>query len=308
MLLIGLVGGTGILLGALGLAQWVQAMTERQAAIAFLARACPREAAPDGPPAILRWWRETPLAGRIQAGLDRAGLPWRSEHAVLVWTGGTLLSTWLLYTFFPFTLLAAFIWSTLVVQLGWLLFLRMRRASWDASFRAALPGNVRLMANILRAGRSLPRALEQAGQEGVPPCAGVWRRMAQEMALGESLHACLARTVKRLPLSELQWIAALMAVLYESGGDLPAALDEVASAIEAEEQARQEMWNLTADARSVAFILPGMGVALLFVMGTVIPNFFAVLFQPIGLIVLALFALVQTGILFLVRYVAQVRL
>jgi len=308
MLVSGLLGGLGIVLGALGLALWAQAAMERRLATAFLERACPKVTEPAGPPGILRWWRETAIAGRIQDGLDRAGMPWRSEHAVLIWVGVTLLVAWFLHAFFPFTLLAAFMWATLVVQIGWHFFLRMRRASWDAAFRAALPANVRLMANILRAGRSLPRAIEQAGRDGPAPCAQVWRRVAQEMALGEPLDQCLTRTVTRLPLPALQWIAALMTVLYESGGDLPGALDEVASTIESDEQARREMWNLTADARSIAFILPGMGLALLMVMGLVIPNFFAVLFQPLGLIILAAFVLIQTGILFLVRYVAQVRL
>lgn len=308
MLLTAICGSAGLFLGTLGLVQAIQAAIERKEATAFLDRTCPRQAEPKGPSAILQWWRETPIAGRIQRGLDRAGLSWSSEHALLVWTGATLVVTWFLHNFFPFTWLAAFVWSTVVVQIGWALFLRARRNSWDAAFRDALPGSTRLIANSLRAGRSLPRALEQAGQEGQPPCAGVWRRLGQEMALGEPLEACFARLTARLPLPSLQWIAALMIVLYESGGDLPGALDEVASTIEAEEQTRREMWSMTSDARAVAFILPGMGAALLMVMGIVIPNFFAVLLQPIGLLIVGLFALVQIGIIFLVRFVAQVRL
>lgn len=298
-------GGLAILVGALGLAQWVQATLERREAVDFLDRACPRA---ERAPAAQTRWQKSFVAQGLLHGLERANLPWRPEHALLVLAGATIIVTWFLHAFFRFFVPAAFWWATLVVQIGWRLFLHLRRASSDAAFRAALPGNLRLIANVLRVGRSLPRAIEQAGLEGQAPCAVLWRRIAQEMALGEPLDGSLSRAISRLPLPQLQWIAALMTVLYESGGDLPGALDEAATTIETDEQTRKELWNLTADARAIAFILPGMGVVLLFVMGTVIPNLFVVLLRPIGLLILGLFALVQTAILVLVRYVAQVRL
>lgn len=206
-------GSAAVALLGIGVILLIQARREQAQLKAAVGRFAPPAATGAGSP-LQEWWRSASLSEYIQASVTRAGLPWSSEQVLLVWAVLTVLAAAVLRFMFHFAWLSALLWGELAVQLGWWAYRVQRRKVWEARLRADLPRSLRLMANVLRTGRSLPAAIRQVGEDRASPCAPVWARVAAELDLRQPLHEVLPRTTRDVPLPALGWLTPLMLVLF----------------------------------------------------------------------------------------------
>ncbi len=158
-----------------------------------------------------------------------------------------------------------------------------RRRDGPATARARLGEAAAVMASALRAGASLPQALEVAADDVGPPLALELEQVLARQRVGVSLHRALAEFADRQGTAESAHLVTVLDVGRHVGPGLPALLDEVAAAIRERVGAEREVAALTAQARLSGKVLSLLPIGFfLFVLLTSRQEVLSVLGTPSG--------------------------
>lgn len=129
-----------------------------------------------------------------------------------------------------------------------------------------LPEALRLLANSLQAGMSLPSGLALTAQQVQPPLATELALIVQRHRTGESLAAAFSDFQRRASTSIVQFFTFVILMSVRHGGQQADLLTRMADAIQQQHYARQRILSLSAQARlqgRVMFFLPlGLFLAL----------------------------------------------
>lgn len=117
-----------------------------------------------------------------------------------------------------------------------------------------LPTVMRL-AGVLRAGGSLPQAMEAVSQDGPSPTREEFARALDEVAVGQSVDDALERLADRIGTADYMILSQILSVQRRLGGNLPQVLDTIADTIRDRITLRQEVETLTAQQRLSTWIL-----------------------------------------------------
>jgi tight adherence protein B len=153
----------------------------------------------------------------------------------------------------------AFVTPTVVIR-----FLKRRR---DRKFGVQLVDALVAMGNSLRAGHSLPAALELIARESENPMGQEIRLLTQEMRLGVSMEDALLHLHERMPGEDLDILISSILISREVGGNLAEVFDNIADTIRDRHRIQGKINSLTAQGK-----LQGLIVALLPVMIAVFLN------------------------------------
>lgn len=277
----------------------------RRRALWLAAPACP----PDpGPLSLLADRFDAGALGRrLRRELVRANLDlrpaWFALGVVLLLAGAWLFaSRWLgLRSPLDFTLAALVAW--LVPRTG----LRVRRQRLAEQLGAQVSEVAGRLAAGLRAGLTVPQALERAAAETPAPAGPLLRRVDGELKLGRPLADALETLVERVGSDEVRMLATAMLLQRELGGDLAGALATLARALAERQVAAREVAALTAEVRSVAGLLPLMPLLAGLFLNLIQPGFLNVLATPAGLVLLAAFLAVQGTAWRILRALAEMQ-
>jgi tight adherence protein B len=130
-----------------------------------------------------------------------------------------------------------------------------RQGAWRRILQDQLPDALFLLARSIRAGRSLDQALQLVGEQGVPPLAREFARLARQLELGLSLSQALRGTAARLGLVDFNVFAAVVSLHRATGGGLPVILDRLAITTRDRNQFRGQYRAATALGRYCAGFL-----------------------------------------------------
>lgn len=120
-------------------------------------------------------------------------------------------------------------------------YLAMRRRKRELAFVEALPEVVRTLARVSAVPRPLPEVLALTADRVPDPAASELRLVAQHMEFGWTLGDALRELEARLPSEELALLIGVLVVAGPAGGDLPLALNGIASALETRRRAAREV-------------------------------------------------------------------
>jgi len=126
-----------------------------------------------------------------------------------------------------------------------------------------------LLASGLRAGYSVPQAIELVAKHSPEPTASEFGLAAQEIALGEPLHDAIARLARRTANKDYQLVAIIVRVQHEVGGNLALILDSVGNTLRERFELRRQVNALTAQQKlssGVLTVLPFAMLLFVFVM------------------------------------------
>jgi tight adherence protein B len=196
------------------------------------------------------------VAPVIRAGREGVGptAPERRRLAVLAaaalagagWLAGGMLAAAVAATAGPALAMAA---------------VRARRRRFRAALAAAAPSVARTLADALAAGHSVRGAVEIAAH-GIGGAAGhELRATAHALRLGAPTEAELERLRRRAGAPAWDAIVAGILLQRDAGGDLPALLRDLATALEAAARQDREALAATAQARFTARLVLGMPLA-----------------------------------------------
>lgn len=176
------------------------------------------------------------------------------------------------------------------------------------AFEEQLPGSLQLIAGGLRAGHSLPQAIDALVQEAESPTRDEFRRALFETQLGHTLPEALRALALRVRSEDFDWMVQAIEIQREVGGDLAAVLDNVTRTIRDRTKVRRQIDTLTAEGRLSGVVLFLLPIVVLLFLGVTNPGYLDVLFTTVaGTVMLVVAgALMVAGGLWLRRIVRLV--
>lgn len=187
----------------------------------------------------------------------------------------------------------------LLVVLGARAIIAHKLAKRRAAFAEQLDDTLQLVASGLRAGHSLPAALDAVALETESPTAEEFARVLNKHRIGFDLGEALEECAVRMQSDDLAWTAQAVAIHREVGGNLGEVLDHVGDTIRERNQIRRQVNTLSAEGKMSANVLILLPVAIAAVLMVISPNYLTVFVEsPIGWALIA-----ASLVLFAIGYV-----
>ncbi|WP_197337896.1 type II secretion system F family protein [Ralstonia solanacearum] len=146
------------------------------------------------------------------------------------------------------------------------LYVLHRRTRRLLKLEAQLPEATDLISRALRAGHSLPAALEMAGTELPAPIGAELAIVFSQINYGVPMNDAFTGLTDRVPVDDLRYLVIAIMIQRESGGNLAEILDNVGTLIRKRLQLLDKVRVLSAEGRLGGWILsllpPVMGVAI----------------------------------------------
>lgn len=204
------------------------------------------------------------LGDRLQEMIDQAGMRTSSERVLLVAAGVGL---------FGAVLVGLPLQSPLGAVIGGLLLapipiivVQVRRNRRLEAMRAQLPDCFDLMGRILRAGQTLPQALQSVAEEFSQPVAGEFSYCNEQQNLGLAPELAFRDLARRTGLIEIKVFVLAMLVQRQTGGNLAELLEKLGSIVRDRYRMRGKIQSLTAEGRLQAIILLGLPIVVFLAM------------------------------------------
>jgi tight adherence protein B len=137
-----------------------------------------------------------------------------------------------------------------------------------------------LMTGAVRAGYSLPQAVEVVSKEMRSPASEEFRRVRHEIGLGLSLSQALNNLVARMENDDLYLVVTAININSQVGGNIVTMLEAVTNTIRERIRLFSEVRVLTAQQRFGSYILTFMPIAMLAAMFFLNPTYMIRLFDP----------------------------
>lgn len=173
--------------------------------------------------------------------------------------------------------------------------------------RAQLPEAIVGLATSVRAGLSLPQAVQAAGERVPEPLGPEFRAVGEACALGATLERALDALERRAPLAETRLLVAGCKLSRVTGGALAPLLDRLADTLRERERLRGQVRALTAQGRLSGAVVGSLPVLLLGGMAVFDPAFLRPMVStPAGWLMLGAAVCLELLGLFAIRAVTRV--
>ena len=133
--------------------------------------------------------------------------------------------------------------------------LRIRADRRKAAFEGQLADSLQLLAGSLRAGYSVPQAIDAIVREGEEPMSTELGRALVEARLGLQLEDALDSVARRMASLDFSWVVMALRIQRDVGGNLAEVLSNVAATLRERERLRRQVRVLSAEGRLSAWIL-----------------------------------------------------
>src|SRR6266513_1276518 len=294
ILLISLIAGVGVLLAGFALAmpsarsakdgapRWESAITPQEASLRDRINR-PFQAIAD------RSNRQHRLNGGLTLAehLARADLKLRTSEFVMIQVG--LLVAAALFSLWRCGFAPQFVVAVVVAYLIPMRYVKWRQGRRLKAFNSRLPDTLSLLSNAMKAGLSLPQAIESVSQTASPAIADELTRVMRETKLGTSTPAALANMVRRVGSEDLDLVVTAIAIQSAVGGNLARVLDGISHTIRQRIQIKAQIGAMTAQMRASGWIITLLPFIVAAVLNIITPTYFRVMFtEPAGRVLLGL--------------------
>jgi tight adherence protein B len=165
-----------------------------------------------------------------------------------------------------------------------------RRASaWYRHFDELLADHLVVLSSSLRAGHSLLQAVAHVAEEADERTAAEWHELVRQTRVGVSVEDALDNMVERVGNRDLQWIALVVRVQHQVGGNMAEMFDIVADTVRQRHRLRAQISTLTAQGRMTRWILVAAPFAIGGVVFLISPQYvLQFLADPTGRVLIAI--------------------
>jgi tight adherence protein B len=162
-----------------------------------------------------------------------------------------------------------------------------------------------LLSNALKAGLSLPQAMETVANNTVAPIADELGRVIREMNVGSATERALTNMVRRTGSEDLDLIVTAITIQASVGGNLARILDSISHTIRQRVHIKGQISAMTAQARASGWVITLLPVIVATILYFITPTYFRAMFQDrLGIeLLLAAGVSVAVGNLFIRRIV-----
>jgi tight adherence protein B len=180
-------------------------------------------------------------------------------------------------------------------------------ASRARKVESQLPAALLLIADTLRAGRSLGMAIDQVGHSAQPPLGDEFARASRQIAMGKPVEDAIMVMADRTGVRDLELLSASISVARVTGGDLPRLLNSMAAVARSRRALAGQMRAMTAQAQTTSWVLSALPLIVGLVAYFAAPAYFRpMLTQPAGWAFLTIAGvLVASGLLIMRGIIAR---
>jgi tight adherence protein B len=146
-----------------------------------------------------------------------------------------------------------------------------------SAFAEQLDDILTLLASNLRAGHSLPQAMDSLTAEIDEPAASEIIRAVTQVRVGRDLSEALGDVADRMDSDDFRWITQAISIHRKVGGNLADVLDTVANTIRERGQVRRQVASLSAEGRLSGYVLIALPFGVVFFLSLVNPGYLGVL-------------------------------
>lgn len=209
--------------------------------------------------------------------LQRANLKLRPSEFVMIQVG--FMVGWAVVSLLRFGFGPQFVVAGVVGYLAPMRYVRYRQRQRLRSLNRQLPDTLSLLSNALKAGLSLPQALDTVARNTVAPIADELSRVIREMNIGSPTERALTAMVRRTGSEDLDLIVTAIGIQASVGGNLARILDSISHTIRQRVQVKGQIAAMTAQARASGWVITLLPVIVATILYFITPTYFRPMFS-----------------------------
>lgn len=146
-------------------------------------------------------------------------------------------------------------------------------------FTALLPDAIGLMVRGIKSGLPVGETMVIVGQEIRGPVGEEFRRVSDEVRLGQQLDKALWEAAKRVDTPEIKFLVVSLSVQKETGGNLAETLENLDNILRRRRQMKLKVKAMSSEARASAGIIGSLPFVMLALISAVNPTYIGELFH-----------------------------
>jgi tight adherence protein B len=178
------------------------------------------------------------------------------------------------------------------------LVLKFRAGRRRKAFANQLDNTLRIIASALRAGQSLPIALNSVAADAAAPMSEEITRVINEYRLGRDLVSAMLEAAQRNGSEDFRWFAEAVEVQRDSGGNLNDIIDTVAETIRGRAEIREKIRAYASEGKASCYVLMALPIALAVTYSLMNPGYMDPLFNT----TLGILLLILSGVLYTISW------
>ena len=193
-----------------------------------------------------QWGMRAGAATLVLVGLGGGGLTWILLHALLhlpLWLAG------------PLTLAALFFIPRQI--------LKMQQNKAEQTFLNLFPDTIDMIVRMVRAGIPIMAAIRTVGEESLPPVAGVFTSLADQVEIGIMFEEALVQVGERIGLADFRFFAVAVSLQHSTGGNIASTLEILSEIIRKRRAARLKAKSTSSEVRVSAFVLGSLPILVI---------------------------------------------
>jgi tight adherence protein B len=130
----------------------------------------------------------------------------------------------------------------------------------------------------VKSGLPLNECLNIIARESPSPIREEFKELVEQQRVGVPLSECFERMMTRMPLSEVNFLAIVVSIQQQAGGNLSEALGNLAGVLRDRKRMQQKVRALSAEAKASAGVLACLPFAVMLMVYFSTPNYIKILF------------------------------
>lgn len=247
------------------------------------------------------------LSEDLERKLYQGNIPLKPSEYMGIYILLLALLTFINHFVLGLYIIMAILFAYLIVSLGSKFYLNSTKNKRTEVFNKQLPEICRMMSNGIKAGQTIPQAIEMVGRDMKEPSGLEFQKMDYQFKLGDSLETVMNDFRERVPSKDINIFVSTILIQQRVGGNLAEVLSSMAETLEERSRVHKEIQTVTAESRSIAYILVVMPFLMAMMMNLFIKGFLNVLFTPFGLLLFLAFSSLVFFAFILIKRITNIR-
>ena len=158
-------------------------------------------------------------------------------------------------------------------------FVNKKMLRLQMKFTAELPNAIDIVVRGMKPGLPLNECLAVIARESEEPLASEFRDVIEQQRVGVSLGEALEKLTQRMPLPEVKFLAIVVAIQQQAGGNLSEALSNLSTVLRDRFRLKMKVQALSAEAKASAMVLAALPPMVTFMLYLSATDYISILFN-----------------------------
>lgn len=162
-------------------------------------------------------------------------------------------------------------------------FLGFKMSQRRKRFANQMTETLQMLSGALRAGQSLPAAIQMVADDSDSPTREEFARAVNEVRIGASMHDALQSVADRTRNEDMLWVVRAIGISADVGGSLSAVIEGVVQTIQARTELRATVKTMSSEGKMSAYTLGALPFIVAAAVSILTPGYLTPLIsEPIG--------------------------